>query len=109
MLRHESGLQKFKRAPDVASLTTEGIKKNEVGQCIEESYIEYPYDIWPEQFPGEKRMYHAIHRGTVVNEIFRRVDPSGRTFDEAMRESVLPVIGTKDIYIAMKDEEIPAS
>ena len=40
-------------------------------------------------FPPEKykttREYHGIVRGFILNEIFRRVEPNGRTMGEFLR------------------------
>ena len=38
--------------------------------------------------PGGKREYHAITRGWIVNELFRRVDPAGRTIGEFLRQEI---------------------
>jgi hypothetical protein len=52
-------------------LFTENIKLNAVGRIIEAHAPTYSSD------DGGKREYHALTRGWIVNELFRRVDPAG--------------------------------
>jgi len=80
-LRHESGLSFFRKSISKEQTTTENIKRNALGEVIEE---EEPH--WPNS--GTKRMYHGISRGWILNEIFRRVDSGGRTVGEFLKEDV---------------------
>ena len=50
---------------------TENILNNSIGKVIETDTSIYP--------PGYKRVYHPISRDWITNEIFRRVEPQGRT------------------------------
>ena len=44
--------------------------------------------------------YHALTRGWIVNEIVRRVDKSGRTVGEFLRDEVaLPLGIANELYI----------
>ena len=55
LMRHETGLQKFKIPIQAEWLTTENIKKNVIGKIIEEEFAEYPQD---EERPNLRRSYH---------------------------------------------------
>ncbi len=33
-------------------------------------------------------MYHAVTRGFIANEIFRRIEPDGKTMGEVLREKI---------------------
>jgi len=57
---------------------TENIKKNSIGSVIEKSK---PYIM--EKSP---RIYHGFSRDWITNEIFRRVEPEGRTMSEYMNQ-----------------------
>jgi hypothetical protein len=47
---------------------------------------------WKQDAAGRnKREYHAVTRGLVINEIVRRVDPLGRTVGEFLRAEVAPL------------------
>ena len=57
-------------------LFAQNIKQNAVGRIIERHAPSY------ESPGGGRREYHALTRGWIVNELFRRVDPAGRTIGE---------------------------
>lgn len=82
LMRHEAGLANFDTSLDMEDLFTENIKQNAVGRVIEGHAQTYP------EKGGGKREYHALTRGWIVNEVFRRVDPAGRTIGEFLREEV---------------------
>ena len=75
-MRHEAGLAVIPEQAKVEDLQTENIKKNCVGK-----YYEGAKPI----FAPCKRQYHAFGRDWITNEIFRRVEPEGRTFGEYYR------------------------
>ena len=54
---------------------------------------------------GHRREYHAVTRGWIVNELFRRVDPAGRTIGEFLREDISAPLGV-DAYIGLKLQEV---
>ena len=61
-----------------------------------------------QRFPGGddgRREYHAVTRGWIVNEIFRRVDPAGRTIGEFMAEQIAAPLGA-DVYLGVEDEHL---
>ena len=97
VLRHDAGLNKFSKKIDLEWCSTENIKKNVMGEIIEDE---------PKQFfPETERCYHALTKDWITNEIFRRVDEKQRTMDEFMREEIHPKIG-EGIHIALNDDEM---
>ena len=52
-------------------METKNILKNEIGEIIETDTALWPLD--------QERVYHGITKDLILNEIFRRTDPSGRT------------------------------
>lgn len=74
LMRHEAGLATFNTSIHPDDLRPENIKQNKIGQIIESQ---------PQSFKEDSpREYHAVTRGWIVNELFRRVDPQGRTIGE---------------------------
>lgn len=96
LMRHEAGLANFDTSLDAKDLFTENIKKNAVGQLIEQQRLSYSSD--------SKREYHAITRGWVVNEVFRRVEPAGRTIGEFLRKEISTPLGA-DIVVGVPEHE----
>jgi CubicO group peptidase (beta-lactamase class C family) len=82
LMRHEAGLANFDTSLDMEDLFTDNIKQNSVGRLIESHAQNYK--------PGDqtRREYHALTRGWIVNELFRRLDPAGRTIGEFLREDI---------------------
>ncbi|MEM7219521.1 MAG: serine hydrolase domain-containing protein [Pseudomonadota bacterium] len=79
LMRHEAGLAAFDVSLDPQHLLAEQIKENRIGQIIEAQETRFR----PE---GSPREYHAVTRGWIVNELYRRVDPDGRTLGEAFAD-----------------------
>lgn len=77
-MRHEAGLHRLHKLIETEDCWPENIKKNAIGKVIEDDTA-----IWHEGYP---RRYHAVCRDWIANEIFRRVDPEGRTMGELLRE-----------------------
>ena len=91
----------FHQTLKVADLVPENLKKNHVGKVIEEeglvrwkrslpvfsesTFINYFFQMFPPESFNSTREYHAVTRGYILNEIFRRVEPSGRTMGEFLR------------------------
>ena len=99
LMRHEAGLAVFKVSIEPEDLLTENIKKNNVGRIIEAHGQTYPRGA------ERKREYHAITRGWIVNELFRRVDPTGRTIGEFLREDISLPLGA-DAFIGLGQEDL---
>jgi len=99
LMRHEAGLANFDTSIDLEDLFTENIKQNAVGRIIEGHAPNY------EAAGGGKRQYHALTRGWIVNELFRRVDPAGRTIGEYLREEVSGPLQA-DVVIGVDDGDM---
>jgi CubicO group peptidase (beta-lactamase class C family) len=98
LMRHEAGLAVFSVSLAPESLLTANIKKNQVGSIIEDHPQKY-------RKGGSRREYHAITRGWIINEVFRRVDPAGRTVGEFFREDISGPLEV-DAFIGVKEDEL---
>lgn len=100
LMRHEAGLANFDTSLDMEDLFAENIKQNAVGRIIEQHAPNF------DSPGGGRREYHALTRGWIVNELFRRVDPEGRTIGEFLREEISGPLNA-DVVIGVRDEEMP--
>lgn len=100
LMRHEGGLPAFSRPLDPTDLLPENIKQNRVGELIESHVQTF------RKGAANRREYHAVTRGWIVNELFRRVDPAGRTMGEYLREEISQPLEA-DAIIGVKREELP--
>ena len=100
LMRHEAGLATFNTSLPPADLLAENIKQNRVGQVIEGHPARFP------KGDGNRREYHAITRGWIVNELHRRVDPAGRTLGEWLQEEVSGPLEA-DAFIGVAESELP--
>ena len=96
LMRHEAGLANLDTSLDAEDLFTENIKKNAVGQVLEQHPLSYS--------SSGKREYHALTRGWIVNELFRRVDPAGRTIGEYLQQEISGPLGV-DVVVGVPEEE----
>lgn len=99
LMRHEAGLANFDTSLDVEDLFTENIKANTVGRVIERHAPSYR-----DPSSGNRREYHALTRGWIVNELFRRVDPAGRTIGEFLREDISQPLAA-DVVIGVREQD----
>ena len=99
LMRHEAGLANFDTSLDMQDLFAENIKQNAIGRIIEQHGVNY------DGAGGGKREYHGLTRGWIANELFRRVDPTGRTIGEFLREDISGPMDA-DVIIGVRDEEI---
>ena len=111
LLRHEAGLAQFDLPLNVEDtlrginmsrlshfrsfISLENIKKNNIGSVIEKLT---PH--WPEYGPRE---YHSLTRGWVANEVFRRLEPQGRTIGEYLAEEVAKPLKA-DVFIGVPQD-----
>lgn len=100
LMRHEAGLAAFNRSLPPEDLLTENIKQNKVGEVIEAQTQTFRTG------EGRKREYHAVTRGWIVNELFRRVEPAGRTIGEFLRQDISGPLQA-DTIIGVRQEELP--
>lgn len=99
LMRHEGGMAAFDSSLDPEDLLTRNIKDNRVGRVIEGHPLRF------RKGNRSTREYHAITRGWIVNEIFRRVDPGGRTVGEYLREEISSPLEA-DAIIGVKESEL---
>ena len=99
LMRHEAGLANFDTAIHVDDLLPENIKANRLGVIIENQNQQFRS---PETGPRE---YHAITRGWIVNEVFRRVDPKGRTLGEYVAEEISGPLNA-DVVVGLNDAQL---
>jgi CubicO group peptidase (beta-lactamase class C family) len=100
LMRHEAGLANFDTSLDTADLLPAKIKQNCIGRIIEDQSLNYG------KYEQGSREYHAITRGWIVNELFRRVDPKSRTLGEFLREDISQPLGA-DVAIGIPEEDLP--
>ena len=98
LLRHESGLATFVQALDPDDLLPASLKKNEIGRLIEAHDQKF-------RPSGKRREYHALTRGWIVNEVFRRMDPRGRTIGEYLRQELSRPLSA-DVVIGLEEFEL---
>jgi len=78
LMRHEAGLPSFDTSLTRESFLPANIKMNKVGEIIEKQEQSFPSET-------QRREYHAMTRGWIANEVFRRVEPTGTTIGEHLR------------------------
>jgi CubicO group peptidase (beta-lactamase class C family) len=100
LMRHEAGLSAFDTALQPTDMHPEQLKSNVVGAIIERQTQKFRAG------PGNQREYHAITRGWIANEVFRRVEPAGRTMGEFLREEVSTALDV-DVFVGLRDDELP--
>ncbi|TRY75151.1 hypothetical protein TCAL_08532 [Tigriopus californicus] len=99
--RHEAGLNHFSTTLPGSAVLTENIKRNQIGEVIENEWLKAD----PDEEGKYPRKYHLLTRGWILNEIFRRVEPQGRTMGEYVRQEIAEKLGI-DVYIGITDEEM---
>lgn len=99
VMRHEAGLAALQVSVDPDDLLTSNIKQNRIGRVIEEQASRY------REGDNSRREYHAITRGWIVNEIFRRIDPDKRTLGEFLQETLTGPLAA-DIIIGVPEARL---
>jgi CubicO group peptidase (beta-lactamase class C family) len=99
LMRHEAGMAAFDTSLDPEDLHTAKLKQNRVGRVVERQRLRF------RKGGRSRREYHAITRGWIVNELFRRVDPAGRTVGEFLREEISDPLEA-DAIIGVKESEL---
>ena len=98
LLRHEGGMASFDEAIEPNDLLATSLKNNRVGQLIENHDQKF-------RPSGKRREYHAITRGWILNEVFRRVDPQNRTIGEYLRQELSEPLSA-DVMIGLEESEL---
>jgi len=99
VLRHEGGMAALRTSLDPEDLLPVSLKQNKVGAVIESHSLRYPTG------GRGKREYHAITRGWILNEVFRRVDPAGRTIGEFYDQEIRRPLDA-DVIIGVREAEL---
>ena len=99
LMRHEAGLAAFDATLEVTDLHPERLRSNAIGPVIERQAAIF------RSGENQQREYHAITRGWIAGELFRRVDPDGRTLGEFLRQEISDVLGV-DVYIGLQEDEL---
>jgi CubicO group peptidase (beta-lactamase class C family) len=99
VLRHEGGLAVLRTSLAPEDLLPENIKQNKVGAVIEGHALRFPTGN------HGKREYHAITRGWILNELFRRVDPAGRTIGDFLEEEIRRPLEA-DVIIGVEERDL---
>lgn len=102
VLRHEAGLTTFGEPIGVEDTLPDNIKENAMGKVIEQSEPTWATNYLNKDGTPSKRAYHGMSRGHIINEIIRRVDPSGRTMGQILREDV----GIPGIRCGLLEDEL---
>ena len=102
ILRHEGGLTTFRHSFQWKEFGTDSIKKNVIGNVIENCNATFPSNHFNHDGTVSKRAYHGATRGFILNEIVRRVDPNGRTIGEICRED----LKLENLYCGLRNEEL---
>ena len=99
ILRHEGGMAAFDTSLDPEDLLAPNIKENRIGRVVEAQTARFR--------SGDRghREYHAITRGWILNELFRRVDPQGRTIGEFLREDICGPMEV-DVFIGVPEPDL---
>lgn len=105
VLRHESGLSAFTKTLSIGNVQRDSILRNEVGSVIEAEPQIFP----PVELGVTKRQYHAYTRGWICNEIFRRVEPDGRTIGQFLRSQMFESSLEADVHIGLPENELHKS
>lgn len=83
VMRHEAGLAALNEALDPMDLHRDQLKQNKISEILAAHPTQYRAGGI-----AESRDYHALSRGWIVNEIFRRADAQGRTMGEFFETEV---------------------
>lgn len=99
LMRHEAGLAAFDETLDPEALHPHNLKRNTAGEVIARQSARFRAGS------DQQREYHAITRGWIAGEVFRRVEPEGRTMGEFLRAEVSEPLGA-DVYIGLREDEL---
>ena len=95
----QAGLASFDTSLTPEDFSREGIKANKVGEVVARQGQDFPPD-------GNRRQYHAVTRGWVINEIFRFIIMMAASrlaspHDDAAGELTRPVLQLVNTWRAM--------
>ena len=58
--------------------------------------------------PHSDRIYHAFSKDLFLNEIFRRVEPNGRTMGEYFEQELREGCGIDGVFPGMLEKDLPS-
>merc|ERR1719167_1053714 len=93
-------MTKFDTSLKPEDLTRQKIKENTVGAIIEKQKLVY------REGDFNRREYHAVTRGWILNEIVRRADKTGRTVGEILRADICEPLGGVDAFVGLSAPEM---
>lgn len=99
VMRHEAGLASFDSSVDLDNLLPHNIKANGLGSIIERQAQRF------RSVETGKREYHAVTRGWIANELFRRVDPQHRTIGEYIKAEISAPLDV-DLAIGLDETQL---
>ena len=99
LMRHEAGLAAFDTTINPGDLHTQNLQANAIGAIIERQSAQF------REGADNQREYHAITRGWIANEVFRRIEPQGRTMGQFLRDEVSSVLDI-DVHIGVQEAEL---
>jgi len=88
-------LHVFDESIPIQDLMTKNVKLDKIGQIIEGQAL---------KTPTSTRAYHALTRGWILNEIFRRVEPEGRTIGQFVNQELSPKL---DGGVTLGGDDLP--
>jgi CubicO group peptidase (beta-lactamase class C family) len=101
VMRHEAGLAALNQPLDPKDLHREQLKQNKIGAIIAAHPTQYRSGGI-----AESRDYHALSRGWIANEIFRRADAQGRTIGEFFETEIRGPFNV-NLHIGVADVDMP--
>ena len=100
VMRHEAGLAALNQALDPKDLHRDRLKDNKIGAILADHPTQYRSDE-----PSASREYHALSRGWIANEIFRRADVHGRTIGEFFETEIRGPYNA-DLHIGVANDDL---
>ena len=100
VLRHQAGMVYLDQTVMFEDMLVENVKQNSIGAVIEKQDPNLP----PKKY-NTTREYHGLTRGWILNEIFRRVEPTGRTIGQYLKDEISGPLKA-DLYIGTSEPEL---
>lgn len=100
IMRHEAGLAALNQTLNPRDLHRDKLQANHIGAIIESHPLYYRSSD-----AADRREYHALTRGWIINEIFRRVDPQRRTLGTFLEQNIKNPLKA-DVMIGVPPEDL---
>ncbi len=100
-LMNHCNILNFSDAIPEEAFSPTGMRTNWIGQAVAKARQRFPdADRYK-----TNRQYHTTSQGLILNELFRRLDPQGRTIGQVLREDISHPLGV-DVHFGLTDEEV---